>query len=89
MRTLLERLREHNLKLTPPKATIGATEAEFLGHTVSPDGVRPNSANVEALIKMPMPTNVKQLWACLGDLSFYRKYVPQMAKRVRPLTGLL
>ena len=37
MRMLFERLREHNLKLTPPKATIGATKAGFLGQTFSPD----------------------------------------------------
>ena len=79
----------NNLKLTSPKATIGATEADFLGHTISPDGVRPNSEKVAALAKMPMPKNVKQTRALLGGLSYYRKFVPQFAKRIRPLTSLL
>ncbi|CAB1096809.1 unnamed protein product [Ectocarpus sp. CCAP 1310/34] len=89
MRALFERLRAHNLKLTPPKATIGATEADFLGHTISPDGVRPNGAKVSALTKMPMPKDVKQLRSVLGGLSYYRKFLPNMAKRIRPLTTLL
>ncbi|CAB1100851.1 unnamed protein product [Ectocarpus sp. CCAP 1310/34] len=89
IRSLFERLRTHNLKLTPPNATIGATEAEFLGHTISPDGVRPNGDKVIALTKMPMPIDTKQLRALLGGLSNYRKFLPQMAKRVRPLTTLL
>ncbi|CAB1099498.1 unnamed protein product [Ectocarpus sp. CCAP 1310/34] len=89
MRALFERLRTHNLKLTPPKATIGATEADFLGHTTSPDGVRPNGAKVSALTKMPMPRDVKQLRSLLGGLSYYRKFLPNMAKRIRPLTTQL
>ncbi|CAB1104650.1 unnamed protein product [Ectocarpus sp. CCAP 1310/34] len=89
MRALFERLRTHNLKLTPPKATVGATEADFLGHTISPDGVRPNGAKVAALTKMPMPRDVKQLRSLLGGLSYYRKFLPNMATRIRPLTTLL
>ncbi|CAB1117165.1 unnamed protein product [Ectocarpus sp. CCAP 1310/34] len=89
MRALVERLRAHNLKPTPPKATIGATQADFLGHTISPDGVRPNGAKVSALTKMPMPRDVKQLRSLLGGLSYYRKFLPNMAKRIRPLTTLL
>lgn len=34
IRALFERWRTHNVKLTPPRATIGATEADFLGHTI-------------------------------------------------------
>ena len=70
-------------------AFIGATEADFLGHTISPDGVRPNGAKVAALTKMPMPKDVKQLRSLLGGLSYYRKFLPNMAKRIRPLTTLL
>ncbi len=89
MRNLFKRLRKHNLKLSPPKATIGATEADFLGHTISPDGVRPNSDKVAALTKMPMPKTVKQLRALLGGLSYYRKFLPNLAKKIRSLSSLL
>ncbi|CAB1097278.1 unnamed protein product [Ectocarpus sp. CCAP 1310/34] len=89
MRALFERLRTHNLKLTPPKATIGATKADFLGHTISPDGVRPNGTKVSAPTKIPMPRDVNQLRSLLGGLSYYRKFLPNMAKRIRPLTTLL
>ncbi|CAB1103024.1 unnamed protein product [Ectocarpus sp. CCAP 1310/34] len=89
IRSLLEKFRLHHLILTPPKATIGPTEAEFLGHSISPDGVRPNGDKVAALTNTPMPKDAKQLRALLGGLSYYRKFLPQMAKRVRPLTTLL
>ena len=42
-RALFERLRRHNLKLSPTKAHLGATDADFLGHSISPAAVRPNA----------------------------------------------
>ena len=43
MRTLFERLRKHILKFSPSKARLEATDAECLGHSLSPAGVRPNA----------------------------------------------
>ena len=56
IRSLFERLRKHNLTLSPSKARLGATDANFLGHSISPAGLRPNAEKVSALINMPMPT---------------------------------
>ena len=67
---LFLRLRKHNLKLSPSKATIGATDADFLGHTISPAGIMPNAKKVEALTKMPVPTDLKQLRPLLDCLSY-------------------
>ena len=38
---------------------------------------------------MPMPPDIKQLSSLLGGLSYYRKFLPNMAKRVRPIMSLL
>ena len=70
MKEFFLRLRKHNLKLCPSKATIGATDADFLGHTISPAGIMPNAQKVEALMKMPMPEDLKQLRSLLGGLSY-------------------
>ena len=35
IRSLFERVRKHNLKLSPSKARLGATDANFLGHSIS------------------------------------------------------
>ena len=43
MRAVFERLRKHNLKLSPSKAHLGATDADFLGHFISPAGGRANA----------------------------------------------
>ena len=87
--TFFARLRLHNLKLSPNKTRIGAARVDFLGHVISQDGVRPNDDKIAALARMPMPRDIKQLRSLLGGLSYYRKFLPNMAKRVRPITALL
>ena len=89
IRALFQRLRKHNLKLSPPKAKLGATNADFLGHTISSAGVSPNADKVTALTKMPMPTNVKQLRSLLGGMGYYRKFITNMSTRLRPVNALL
>ena len=38
---------------------------------------------------MPTPTDIKQLRSLLGGLSYYRKFLPNMVCRIRPITALL
>ena len=42
IRSLFERLRKNNLKLSPSKANLGATEADPLGYLIYSSGVVPN-----------------------------------------------
>ena len=83
------RLRLHQLKLSPDKFRIGAARVDLLGHIIARDGVRPNDDRVAALTRMPTPTDIKQLRSLLGGLSYYRKFLPNMARLIRPITALL
>ena len=83
------RLRLHQLKLSPDKSRIGAVRVDFLGHIISSDGVRLNDDRVAALTRMPMPTDIKQLRSLRRGLSYYRRFLPNMARHIRPITALL
>ena len=83
------RLRLHNLKLSPNKSRIGAAHVDSLGHAISQDGVRPNDDKIAALAQMSIPRDIKQLRTILGGLSYYWKFLPNTAKRVRSITSLL
>ena len=87
--TFFARPRLHNLKLSSNKIRISAARVDFLGHVISQDEVRPNDDKIVALARMPMPRDIKQIRSLLGGLSYYRKFLPNMAKRVRPITALL
>ncbi|CAB1108996.1 unnamed protein product [Ectocarpus sp. CCAP 1310/34] len=69
-----KRLRQYNLKVSPGKARVGATHANFLGHTISPAGVSPDGVKLRSL---------------LGGLSYYRIFLKNLATKVRPLNSLL
>ena len=83
------RLRLHKVKLSPDIFRIGVARVDFLGHVILADGVHPNDTRVAALARMPMPTDIKQLRSLLGGLSYYRKFLPNMAHHIRPVTALL
>ena len=87
--SFFERLMIFNLKLAPKKAYIGVRVIKFLGHRVTAKGVEPDPEKVEAMIKLPTPSNVRQLRSLLGALSYYRKFLPQMTTVTRPLNNLL
>ena len=87
--TFFARLRLHKLKLSPDKSRINAARVDLLGHVISADGVRPNDERVATLTCMPMPTDIKPLRCLLGGLSYYRKFLLNMARRIRLITALL
>lgn len=79
-----QRLHRYNLKLSPGKARIGATHANFPGHNISPAGVSPYYGKVRALSHMPDSTNVK-LQVALDTIA----YLKNLATKVCPLNAAL
>ena len=58
-----------------------------MGHVISQDGARPHDDKVAALPRMPMHADVKQLRSLLDDLSYYLKPLPNIIRRIRPITS--
>ena len=80
IRSLVERLRKRNLKRSPSKAPLGATDASFLSHAISPAGLRPNAEKMSALVNMPMLTDAKQVRAMMGGINHYRNFFARLAQ---------
>ena len=88
IRAMFKNLRKNNLKLSPAKGKISTTKADFLRHTISPDGVSPNADKVAAITMMPMSKSVKQIRALLGGIGCYRKFLENLSTQLRPITAL-
>ena len=71
------------------KCHFGQTEVSFLGHIVSKDGCRPCPENVNAVVDIKSPSNIKEVRRFLGMCGFYRKHIKDYAKIAVPLTDLL
>ncbi|GJT55985.1 reverse transcriptase domain-containing protein [Tanacetum coccineum] len=83
--SLYAKLSLESLKLTK----MSVKEGIFLGHKVSGAGLEVNKAKINVIPKLPPATNVKGIRSFLGHANFYRRFIKDFSKIVRPLTKLL
>ena len=56
---VFESARKHGLKLNISKCQFNQSEIIFLGHKITAEGIDPDHNKVEAIQKMPYPSDVK------------------------------
>ena len=88
LREVFSRLDEANLKLNPAKCEFAKQQLEYLGHIVTPDGIKPCASKIQAVEEFPIPKNLKQLRSFLGLANYYRRFIKDFAKIARPLNNL-
>jgi len=89
LEVVLQLLRKHKLFAKLSKCSFGLTQVEYLGHTVSGQGVAVDASKVQVVLAWPLPTNLKQLRGFLGLTGYYRKFIKGYASIAAPLTNLL
>ena len=88
LRAVLGRLQEAGLKLKPAKCRFMCKEVEFLGHCITPMGLKTTPRLVTAVLEFRRPTNARQTRQFLGLYSFYRRFIESFARIARPLHQL-
>ena len=58
---VMEWLKKAGLKLQPIKCHFICTEVEYLGHSISPPGLKTNAKLVAAVKEFPIPKDIKEL----------------------------
>ena len=86
---VFERLRQANLTLKPKKCCFFQSSVDFLGHTVSHEGVQCSNRHTEAVTSWPEPSNVAELQTFLGFTGFYRRFIPGYSNIAYPMLKLL
>ena len=62
---------------------------EYLGHTVSHDGVKVDPNKIKSIKEWKVPTNIKMLRGFLGLTGYYRKFFKNYGRIAAPLKTLL
>ena len=88
LRAVIQRIREVGLKLKPSKCHFARREVEYLGHVVTPEGLKTNQKLVEAVTMFLAPTDVNGVRRFLGLASYYRRFIDGFAKIAAPLREL-
>ena len=89
MNNLLKRLDEHNCKLNREKLVLCKKSVTFFGHLLSSEGLKQDPSKVEAIRRMPEPTDKKALQRFLGMTNYLAKFIPRLSILNAPLRKLL
>ena len=84
----VRKIADCGLNLKPSKCQFVRHEVEFLGHVITPDGLRPDASKIGAVRQFPTPKSVKELHQFLGLASYYWRFVPCFARLASPLHAL-
>lgn len=82
-------LSKNGIKVNIEKCSFLQESVKYLGHKIDADGIHPTVEKVEAILKAPNPSCVKELRAMLGLIQYYHKFLPQLSTLLAPLHHLL
>jgi hypothetical protein len=82
-------LATNGLAINLKKCVFAATSLEILGHTISAMGAAPTAYHAAEIKNCPPLQDIKQLQRFLGMVNFYRRFLPNCAQVLKPLTDFL
>ena len=86
---VLERLRQHGMRLKKGKCYFMQQSVEYLGYKIDSVGLHATQDKVEAIASAPQPKDIRQLRPFLGLVNYYGKFVKNLATAAKPLYNLL
>ena len=90
IRAVFKCIRQAGLKLTIEKCHFGVRQVEFLGRTISPEGISLQARKIQNFLdKLRFPKSKKTLQRYLGFVNYYRSYIPRLVEKLYPFTNCL
>ncbi|GBG91771.1 hypothetical protein CBR_g53624 [Chara braunii] len=88
LRRVLETLRSARYKANRDKCEFVRQELEYLGHFVSPEGIRPLVDKIQAIPECPETKNVTDVRSFLGLAGYYQRFIKGYSKSAANLSKL-
>ena len=85
---VLKRLHQRGLQVDIDKCEFNTRRVKYLGMIVTTDGIEMDTKKVDAIQKWEAPSTVKDVQALFGFANFYRRFIPNFSKKVKPLNKL-
>ncbi len=87
LRQVFTQFDEYGIVINPKECVLGVKQLQFLGHSVSTNGISPLQDKVQAISDFPVPTSQRQLREFLGLVNFYHPFIPHCARILRPFNS--
>ncbi|UYV66194.1 K02A2.6-like [Cordylochernes scorpioides] len=88
LENLFKTARQANLKFNINKVKLRLKEVKYLGHIITPHGLKPDPEKVKALKEMPHPESITELKSFLGFATYLCKFMPNISMISEPLRKL-
>lgn len=89
LKTVLNRLQAHGLRLNADKCKFFQDKITYLGFNIDKNGLSKNRAHIESVLNAPRPKDVSETRAFIGMCNFYSTFIPQFTSKINPLYELL
>ncbi|GBG92141.1 hypothetical protein CBR_g54442 [Chara braunii] len=87
-RAVLDRLGLAKYKANLYKCEFAKQELEYLGHYVTPKGIRPLADKIQAIVDRPKPRCTTNVRSFMGLAGYYQRFVESYSKVAAPLSRL-
>ncbi|GMF42177.1 unnamed protein product [Phytophthora fragariaefolia] len=88
LRILFDRHTKYGVTLNGKKCHVLRNEVDYLGYTLSAAGIKSQAKQIQAIQKIAVPRNRKELRHFLGMINYYRDMVPNKTTLCKPLNRL-
>ena len=85
---LCERLVKKGAKISLEKCEFFSKRVSYLGHTISAQGLSPESDKVACIVKAPAPKDVGQAKSFIGGILYYSRFIEGFARLCEPIYKL-
>ena len=86
---VLQALKRAGLTIKPSKCEWGRSEIKFLGHVVTPEGLKTQPMVTKKVQEFGRPHDKHTVRSFLGLCNYYRNFIPRFATMAVPLNRLL
>jgi len=85
---VLDRLQQNGYSVNPAKCEWGVKETDWLGHWLTPEGLKPWKKKIQGILQLDHPKTLRQLRGFIGMINFYCNFWERRAHILAPLTAL-
>lgn len=86
---VLRVLMDHQLVANKEKCAFFTDRVDYLGHTITPEGISVDAQKVAVIKNWEPPQDVQQVQSFMGMANYYRRFIDGFADMAAPITDLL